>query len=85
VKYGKDHTSEAVVILGLIATLMVSASLFEASAAAFQSQAGEITTSVAPLSLVWILKGALLYDRLYSSSLSVLRNLHLGAYLLHDL
>ena len=30
-KYGKDHTAEAVFVLGLIATLMVAESLFEGS------------------------------------------------------
>ena len=54
-KYGKDHTFEAVFVLCLIMTLMVSESLFEASAAAAQVQKGLHAELIAPLSLAWFL------------------------------
>jgi hypothetical protein len=39
-RYGKDHTAEAVFVLGLISTLMISESLFEASWVAARFLAG---------------------------------------------
>jgi Fe-S oxidoreductase len=79
-KYGKDHTAEAVFILALIATLMVADSLFEASQAAAQSQSGQPVEFLGALSLPWMLKNGLL-----SMPLGTLRNLHRGAYLVHEL
>lgn len=79
-KYGKGHTTEAVFVLGLIATLMVSASLFEASKAAFQAQQGQATETLSVFSLAWGFKGALL-----SVPLPWLRGLYHGSYLVHDL
>jgi Fe-S oxidoreductase len=79
-KYGKGHTAEAVFVLGLIATLMVSASLFEASKAAFQIQQGQTGEPLSALSLAWVFKGALL-----SAPLPWLRNLYHGSYLVHEL
>jgi len=37
-KYGKDHTSEAVFVLGIISTLMISESLYEASEIVYEFQ-----------------------------------------------
>ena len=79
-RYGKDHTSEALLVLGLIGTLMVSESLFEASAAAYQAHAGLAVETAAPFSLAWILTAGL-----GSISLATLTGLHLGAYLVHEL
>jgi Fe-S oxidoreductase len=78
-KYGKDHTAEAVFILGLIATLMVADGLFEASQAAAQLQRGQPAEVLAILSLPWMLKNALI-----STPLAMLENLHFGSYLVHD-
>lgn len=78
-KYGKNHTIEALFVLGLIGTLMLSESLFEATAAAFQSRAGQLAASAAPLSLAWILQNALVLAPAVR-----LQNLHLGAYLVHE-
>jgi Fe-S oxidoreductase len=64
-EYGKDHTAEAIFVLALIAILLVSESLFEASAAAFQTQQGLVAA-------------------LLSTPLEWLQNLHLGAYLAHE-
>jgi Fe-S oxidoreductase len=79
-RYGKDHTPEAIFILSLIAILMVADSLFAASKAAAQSQLGQPAEVLATLSLPWMLKNALL-----SYPLPALQNLHLGAYLVHEL
>jgi Fe-S oxidoreductase len=79
-KYGKDHTAEALIVLGLIGTLMVSESLFEASAAAVQAHTGLGADTAAPFSLAWVLTAAL-----GSTSFAALSILHQGAYLVHDL
>jgi len=78
-KFGKGHPADAIFLLALIATLMVADSLFAASKAAFQAQQGQEEEFLAVLSLPWILKNAL-----STTSLATLQNLHLGAYLLHD-
>jgi len=79
-RYGKSHTAEAIVILALIGTLMVSESLFEASQAASQTLQGQATATLAPLSLAWMLKNALL-----QTPLPWLQQIHLRAYLVHEL
>jgi Fe-S oxidoreductase len=76
-KFGKGHPVDAIFLLALIAILMTSESLFEASRAAMQMQSGLAPEFLPPLSLAWILNGAF-----RSASLSTLWNLHLGAYLL---
>ena len=78
-KYGKDHTAEAVFVLGLIATLMVSASLLEASKAAFEAQQGQSGETLSAFSLAWLFQSALL-----NAPLPWLRNLYHGSYLVHD-
>jgi hypothetical protein len=55
-KYGKDHTAEALFVLGLISTLMISESLFEASSIAAKTQAGQHAEFPAPMSLAWLFK-----------------------------
>jgi len=75
-RYGKGHPVDAIFLLGLIALLMFSESLFEASRAAIQVQQGVTSEFLPVLSLGWILK-----DILGSASLSTLWKLHLGAYL----
>ncbi len=79
-KYGKDHTAEAVLILGLIATLMIADGLFQASHAAAQARLGQPVEFLAALSLPWMLKNLLL-----SAPLATLQNLHRGAYFVHEL
>ena len=58
-KYGKGHKVDAIFLLALIALLMASESLFEASKAAFQAQQGQPAEFLAVLSLPWMLKNAL--------------------------
>jgi len=79
-RYGKDHTAEAVFVLALIAILMASESLFEASSAAFATVQGQTAASLAPLSIAWASKNVLL-----SFPRPLLQQLHLGAYLIHEL
>jgi len=78
--YGRPHTADAIFLLGLIAILMAADSLFAASKAAFQTEQGQTVDFLAVLSLPWLLKLVLI-----STSLPTLQNLHLGAYLAHDL
>ncbi len=79
-KYGKDHTAEAVFVLGVISTLMISESLFEASELAYEFQLTGQGHFLAPLSLVWIFKGML-----SSAPLNILQGLHIFTYFVHDL
>jgi Fe-S oxidoreductase len=79
-RYGKDHTAEAIFVLGLISTLMISESLFEASLVAAQTQKGVPVELPAPLSLAWFFS-----HMLNSSSLAALQNTHLTTYFIHDL
>ncbi|WP_022664528.1 (Fe-S)-binding protein [Desulfospira joergensenii] len=79
-KYGKDHTAEAVFVLGVISTLMISESLFEASEIAYEFHHTGQIHFLAPLSLVWI------FSRLLtSSSPEFLQGLHIFMYYVHDL
>ncbi len=75
-KYGKGHKVDAIFLLALIAVLMLSESLFEASRAALLAQQGQVEF-LSVLSLPWMLKNAL-----NSASPSTLWNLHRGAYIL---
>jgi Fe-S oxidoreductase len=78
-KYGKDHTAEAVFVLGIIATLMISESLFEASELAYALQQTGDAHFVAPFTLVWIFKLLL-----SGASFEFLQGLHIFSYFLHD-
>src|SRR5208337_606174 len=75
-KYGDGHKVDAIFLLALIAFLMLSESLFEASKAASLAQQGQ-TEFLASFSLAWTLQSAL-----SSVSQSNLWNLHRSAYLL---
>ena len=79
-KYGHDHTGEALFVLGMISTLMISESLFEATSVAANLQAGMHGEFLAPLTLVWLFKNALI-----TASEGTLQTLHLVAYYVHDL
>jgi len=79
-KYGHDHTFEAVFVLGMISTLMISESLFEASAAVAQAQQGLHAEFIAPLSLAWIFKVMLTW-----TSIPTLQAIHVVMYYIHDL
>jgi Fe-S oxidoreductase len=79
VTYGRGHTAEALLVLVLIAILMLSESLFEASSLAFQDVHGTVVSG-APLSLAWIWKQSLI-----ATSPQLLQRLHSGAYFMHEL
>ncbi len=79
-RYGKDHTAEAIFVLGLISTLMISESFFEASLVAAETQKGIHAAFPAPLSLAWFFS-----HMLSGSSLPALQNTHLISYFIHDL
>jgi Fe-S oxidoreductase len=74
-RYGKGHPVDAIFLLALIALLMASESLFEASGAAYQKQQGQPAEFLAVLSLPWMLKSVL-----GSTPLPTLQSLHFGAY-----
>ena len=79
-RFGKARTGDAIFLLALIAILMAADSLFAASEAVSYGRQGLPAEFLATLSLPWILKSALA-----TTPLPVLQNLHLGAYLTHDL
>jgi len=75
-RYGKGHKVDAIFLLALIAVLMFSESLFEASKAASVARQGQ-AEFLAVFSLAWVLRGAL-----SSASLETLWSLLRGAYLM---
>ncbi|MCU0539962.1 MAG: electron transfer flavoprotein, partial [Desulfobacterales bacterium] len=79
-RYGKDHTPEALFVLGLISTLLLSEALFDASLMAAQLAKGQPAEFAPPLTLVWVFR-----HLLTGSSLGALQGLHLAAYTVHDL
>ena len=56
-RYGKSHPIDAIFLLSLIALLMLSESLFEATRAAIQFQQGQAPEFLPIFSMPWILKG----------------------------
>lgn len=76
-QYGKDHTGEAVFVLAIISVLMISESLFEASAFAAGAGNGHFA---APLTLV-----AIFTAMLQGSSAGTLQAIHILSYYVHDL
>lgn len=79
-KYGKDHTGEALFVLGLIATLMIAESIFEASNAAAKLHFTGQSEFLAPLSLCWIFR-----EMLAGASHSTLQGIHIISYFVHDI
>ena len=78
-RYGKDRSADAIFLMALIGILMAADGLFEGSVAAWHSRQGQPAEFLATLSLPWVLKSAL-----GSAPLTALWNLHLGAYLTHE-
>lgn len=79
-RYGKDHTPEALFVLGLIATLLISEALFDATLMAAQLTRGQPAEVAPPLTLVWVLR-----HLLAGVGVGPLQGLHLAAYTVHDL
>ena len=78
--YGKDHTAEAVFILGLIAILMLSDGFFEGSLEAAAAQKNMPAGPTVPFGAAWISQQFLL-----TVPLAWLQPIHLVAYFVHDL
>ncbi|RPJ79005.1 MAG: (Fe-S)-binding protein, partial [Deltaproteobacteria bacterium] len=79
-KYGHDHTGEAVFVLGVISTLMITESLFEASFVAAQIQQGVQPEFLAPGTLTWLFKSIVL-----DAPKETLQALHIISYYIHDI
>ena len=79
-KYGKGHPADAIFLLALIALLMASESLFEASGATLQAHQGATAEFLPALSLAWMFSAVLA-----SLSMATIWHLHLGAYLIEVL
>jgi len=78
-RYGR-RSPDAVFLLALIAILMAADGVFEGSQAAFHARQGGAVELFPPLTLPWI------FESVFSSvSPASLRNLHLGAYLVHEI
>jgi Fe-S oxidoreductase len=79
-KYGREHTGEAIFVLGLIGGLMVFESLFGATHVVAQSRFNLPSEAVAPGSLAWA------FSAFFSgASVPVLQGVHTWSYFLHDL
>jgi Fe-S oxidoreductase len=79
-QYGKSHMGEAILVLGLIATLMVTEGLFDATAVALQVHPGQALQLSTPLSLTWA------FEKIVPlSSPSALRNIYLSSFVIHQL
>jgi Fe-S oxidoreductase len=74
-RYGRAHTADAIFLLGLIALLMFSESVFEASKATLLVKQGA-TESLAVFSLPWAL-----HETLAAASITTIWNLYLISYL----
>jgi Fe-S oxidoreductase/nitrate reductase gamma subunit len=76
-KFGKDHTPEALLVLGLIAILMISEGLYEASLLAALGEAAHEATA---LTIPWM------FERILSgTSVATLSGINLASYAVHDL
>ena len=78
-QYGRDHTWEAIAVLGLIGTLMISESIFEASGAVLARGHATPVPKVALLSLAWVAERLL-----RAAPAAWLFQIHAYSFLLHD-
>ncbi len=79
-KYGHDHTAEALFVLGVICTLMISESLFEAVSVAAAVKGGGHAEFLAPLTLAWIFRYLVA-----GMSIGTLQAIHIVSFYIHDL
>ncbi|MFH1885223.1 MAG: (Fe-S)-binding protein, partial [Pseudomonadota bacterium] len=77
---GKEHTSEAILILGMISGLMLADGFFEGAAAASFMAAGQPGHFLLPLTIPWFAAHSL-----SGLSLPALQSVHNAAYLCHEL
>ena len=73
-KYGKDHTSEAILVLGLIALLIDFRERFRSQWKLPSGAKGQPAETLAPLTLAWLFRSVLL-----SIPRPSWQNLHLGS------
>ncbi len=76
----KDHTWEAVLVLGLIAILVTCDMFFDGSLTASKQQAGHLAEFVLPFTGHWIAAGML-----GAAGHGVLQSIHLSSYIIHEL
>ncbi len=79
-RYGKDHTAEALFVLALISTLMISESFFDASLTAAHIQMGMQAEFIAPLTLAWFFESILVFV-----PIGALQVIHVLSFYIHDL
>ena len=79
-KYGKDHTFEALFVLGLISTLMIFESLYSASIVAAQKQQGLHAEFLPPLTIAWFFSKVL-----SGAPKGLLQFLNTTSYFIHDI
>ena len=78
-RYGHDHTWEALLVLGLIAILVLSESLFEASLVVAGIRQGLQPEIIPPLTLLWFFRHLLV-----DASMATLQGLHSLTYFIHE-
>ncbi len=78
-QYGRDHTWEAIAVLGLIGGLMISESVFEASGMILAERTGNVLPQPPLFSLVWAAE-----KFLRAAPSALLSQVHTYSFLLHD-
>lgn len=78
-RFGKDHTAEAVFVLMIISTLMISESMFDSSHVVALSKIHGESHFIAPGTLAWVFK--FIFE---STSMANLQTLHIVSYYIHD-
>jgi Fe-S oxidoreductase len=78
-RFGKNHNAEAVFVLMIICTLMVSESMFDASAIAAASRAHGEAHFVAPATLAWFFNNIFM-----NTPAEKLQTIHIASYYVHD-
>jgi Fe-S oxidoreductase len=78
-KHGKAHTAEAVFVLGMICTLVLSEGLFEGTYVAAQSAGRLPVETLPPLTLGWLFA-----ELVAGSSFFTHQWMHLSAYFVHE-
>ncbi|MDY0131462.1 MAG: (Fe-S)-binding protein [Desulforegulaceae bacterium] len=78
-RFGKNHNAEAVFVLMIICTLMISESMFDASLLVAATHATGEAHFVAPATLAWFFKNIFM-----DTPVEKLQAIHLSAYYVHD-
>ncbi|PID77802.1 MAG: electron transfer flavoprotein [Deltaproteobacteria bacterium] len=78
-RFGKNHNAEAVFVLMIICTLMISESMFDSSAIAAASLAHGESHFVAPGTLAWFF-----HNIFMTTPANTLQTIHIASYYVHD-